>query len=128
MGYTFLPADQDKRYSRSPSLHDWVHDDDRLERFGPDRLGHLNADDRHDRRVLSAAVFTIKCARDRLADEVRRILDEADAIDEAEDECYGPESRGDELPEDLREPDERRKRIKEILDRLDERDNDLQDE
>lgn len=46
--------------------------------------------------------------------EIHRILQEADAIDRAEDECYG-EARGDELPDGLRTQADLRGRIQEAL-------------
>ena len=47
-----------------------------------------------------------------LEDEVARILEEAEAIDAAEDAAFG-EARGDELPEALRRPETRLARIRE---------------
>jgi transposase len=44
----------------------------------------------------------------------RRLLDEAAAVDEAEDARYG-QARGDELPEDLRDPARRRRVIAELI-------------
>jgi transposase len=44
----------------------------------------------------------------------RRLLDEAAATDEAEDARYGP-ARGDELPEDLRDPARRRQVIDDLV-------------
>lgn len=49
---------------------------------------------------------------------VEEILDEADAVDAAEDEAFG-ERRGDELPDHWADPRGRRSRIREALDRLD---------
>jgi transposase len=49
--------------------------------------------------------------------EAARILEEAAAIDAAEDELYG-EARGDELPEELADPNTRAGRIRELLDEL----------
>nr|WP_207949664.1 transposase [Mycobacterium eburneum] len=40
------------------------------------------------------------------------------ATDAAEDQLYGPDSRGDELPEDLVDPSSRARRIKEALEQL----------
>ena len=42
---------------------------------------------------------------DQLRDYARRTLEEAAAIDAAEDEAYGKDKRGDELREDLRDPE-----------------------
>jgi len=50
--------------------------------------------------------------------EVQRLLEEAEALDRAEDEQYGPGRRGDELPEELRDPATRRQRLREAKARL----------
>src|SRR5437667_459527 len=44
---------------------------------------------------------------------VRALLQEAEAVDAAEDERYGPDRRGDELPEDLQRREQRLARIRE---------------
>jgi transposase len=49
--------------------------------------------------------------------EARRIVEEAAAVDAAEDELYG-ERRGDELPDELADPKTRKRRIRELLDEL----------
>lgn len=49
---------------------------------------------------------------------VDEILDEADAVDAAEDEAFG-DRRGDELPEKWADRHDRRSRLREALDRLD---------
>jgi transposase len=49
-----------------------------------------------------------------LREEARRIIEEAIATDEREDELYG-DKRGDELPEELADPRTRKARIKELL-------------
>jgi transposase len=44
---------------------------------------------------------------------VRALLEEAEAVDAEEDERYGPDRRGDELPEELRRREQRLQRIRE---------------
>jgi transposase len=44
---------------------------------------------------------------------VRALFEEAEAVDAAEDERYGPDHRGDELPEELRRREQRLRRIRE---------------
>lgn len=44
---------------------------------------------------------------------VRALLEEAEAVDAAEDERYGPERRGDELPAELQRREQRLQRIRE---------------
>lgn len=46
-------------------------------------------------------------------EQIEKLLAEAELVDQAEDELYGKGRRGDELPEGLREPAERERRIKE---------------
>lgn len=78
-------------------------------------------------RVGVVAVDSTKLAADAslganrsfegLQAEARRILEEAAAIDAAEDELYG-DKRGDELPDELADPKTRAGRIRELLDEL----------
>ena len=53
-----------------------------------------------------------------LEEEVRRMLSEAEAKDAEEDELYGPGPRGDELPEELKDPGKRLARLREAKERL----------
>lgn len=80
------------------------------------------------RRVQGDASLQANFTRDQLREEVRKLIEEAERIDDEEDELYGPENRGDELPEGLRDPEQRRERIQEAIDRLDEREQELKDE
>ena len=50
--------------------------------------------------------------------EVERILQEAEEVDAAEDELYGKDKRGDELPEGLRKRSSRLQRLQEAKERL----------
>jgi transposase len=50
--------------------------------------------------------------------EVQRLVEEAEALDRAEDEQYGRGRRGDELPEELRDPATRQQRLREAKARL----------
>ena len=78
-------------------------------------------------RVGTVAVDSTKLAADAslganrtyegLRAEARRIVEEAAAVDAAEDELYG-EARGDELPDELADPATRRARIGQLLDEL----------
>ena len=53
-------------------------------------------------------------AEQKLAATVARLLAEAERVDKAEDELYGPDKGGDELPEELRESKSRLARIREL--------------
>jgi transposase len=56
---------------------------------------------------------------DRIEKEIRRWLEHAEAIDRQEDDLYGPDKTGDELPEDIRDPEKRIKKLKELKKKLD---------
>jgi hypothetical protein len=62
----------------------------------------------------------MKDAEQELAAEVARLLGEAQRIDEEEDELYGPGKRGDELPEELRDPETRLAKIRALKAELEE--------
>jgi len=49
----------------------------------------------------------------RLKEEIKQLLEKAEAIDQQEDDEYGPDRRGDELPEELARRQNRLKRIRE---------------
>lgn len=52
---------------------------------------------------------------EELEAEVRRLLEEAEAVDAAEDALYGKGKRGDELPEEVRSRQTRLKKIREAM-------------
>ena len=49
----------------------------------------------------------------RLTEEIKQLLAKAEAIDQQEDQKYGPDRRGDELPDELARRESRLKRIQE---------------
>jgi transposase len=71
------------------------------------------------RRVQGDASLQQSRTREQIEKEVRRILEEAERIDCEEDEEYGEDQRGDELPKDLRKREERLRKLKEAQARLD---------
>lgn len=70
-------------------------------------------------REAGLAALEANRTRKQIHEEIQAILDEATAIDVAEDDEYGPEHRGDELPEELREQEARLRRLREAKERLD---------
>lgn len=72
------------------------------------------------RKVAANAALDQNRDKEAIAREVRRILAEAEQIDAEEDERYGADSRGDELPEDFRTKESRLKRLEEARTRLEE--------
>lgn len=72
-------------------------------------------------KVKGNASLSANRKKDAIKAEVERILAEAEAVDAAEDELYGRDKRGDELPEGLRNPKDRLRRLNEAQARLEER-------
>lgn len=60
----------------------------------------------------------MKSEEKRIEAEIRRITELAKGIDEAEDEEFGPDFRGDELPQELLRREDRLKKIREAKARL----------
>lgn len=63
----------------------------------------------------------IKQEEQRLASEIEELLKQAERTDRKEDQEYGSENRGDELPEELQRRESRLKKIREAKKRLEER-------
>jgi transposase len=70
------------------------------------------------RRVQGNAALDQNRKLEWIKTEVARILSEAACVDRGEDELYGEDSRGDELPEGLRNREERLTRLREAQERL----------
>jgi transposase len=70
------------------------------------------------RRVAGNAALDQNRAAEGIAKEVRRILQEAERVDAEEDQRYGKDRRGDELPEALRTAEGRLARLREARRRL----------
>jgi len=66
---------------------------------GLGKLGQVALD---GRRVKAATILERNRTKQKLEEQARRILEEAAAVDAAEDALYGEDSRGDELPEQFR--------------------------
>lgn len=79
------------------------------------KLGRVAVD---GRRVEGNAALSQNRTRKWIEKEVREILEEAERIDREEDEKYGPDRRGDELPEELRTREGRLRKLKEAREKL----------
>ena len=94
------------------------------ERAGLVKLGHVAIDGTKIKanasKYQSLSYERMKEAEQELAAEVRRLLDQAQRIDEEEDELYGKGKRGDELPEELRERETRLAKIRALKAELEE--------
>ena len=79
------------------------------------------------RRVQGDSALAANRTREQIEEEIKEILDQAAEIDEQEDEEYGPEKRGDELPEELQDKQDRLDRLREAKQQLDEREQQLKE-
>ncbi len=73
-------------------------------------------------KIRASASIHANRTQDGLKAEVKRIFEEAKAKDAEEDALYGPDKRGDELPEELRSREGRLKRLREAKARLEQED------
>jgi hypothetical protein len=69
-------------------------------------------------KVAANAALAANRSHQALEEEVQRMLAEAKAVDAEEDARYGPDWRGDELPEGLGRRADRLKRLQEAKERL----------
>lgn len=69
-------------------------------------------------KVVANAALAANRSYEAIEEEVQRVLAEAKAVDAEEDARYGPDRRGDELPEGLGRRADRLKRLKEAKARL----------
>lgn len=88
------------------------------DRAGLVKLGHVAIDGTKIKanasKYRTMTYAGLNEAEQKLVAEVTRLLAEAERIDAAEDELYGPDKRGDELPEELRDRESRLRRIREL--------------
>lgn len=89
------------------------------------KIGRVAVD---GRRVKGDAALERNRTRKQIDKEVRAILEEAERIDAEEDEKYGPDRRGDELPEELRTREGRLRKLKEARARLEAEEQALKEE
>ena len=69
----------------------------------------------------------LKKLLDETKEEINRMFEEAEKIDEEEDKKYGKENRGDELPEHLRSKKSREKAIREAYEKLKKQKEEMKD-
>ena len=88
------------------------------------KLGHISLDGTKVKANASKhkamSYGRMKKEKGRLKEEIEDILRQAEEIDKAEDEEYGKDKRGDELPEELARRESRLKKIEEAMKALEE--------
>lgn len=89
---------------------------------GLKKLGHLSVDGTKVKANASKhkamSYGRMEEAMKKLDEQIDRLLEEAAALDAEEDKRYGKGRRGDELPEELRDPKKRAERLREAARRL----------
>ena len=83
--------------------------------LGMVKLGHIAID---GTKIKANASEASTYDRKRIEKEIKRWLEHAEAIDQQEDALYGADKTGDELPEDIRDPEKRIKKLKELKQKL----------
>ena len=84
--------------------------------LGMVKLGHIAID---GTKIKANASDAATYDRDRIEKEIKQWLEHAEAIDRQEDALYGPDKTGDEIPEEIRDPKKRIKKLKELKKKLD---------
>jgi transposase len=79
------------------------------------KVGKVNLD---GTKMKANASLAANRTEESIKEEIERMLAEAKARDQEEDEQFGKDKRGDELPEDLRSRESRRARLQEAKARL----------
>ena len=79
------------------------------------KVGKVNLD---GTKMKANASLAANRTEKSLVEEIEKMLSEAEIKDVEEDKAFGKDKRGDELPEDLRHRNGRRKRLQEAKDRL----------
>jgi transposase len=92
------------------------------QKVGLVKLGHVSLDGTKVKANASKhkamSYSRMEKKSEELEAEVRRLLQEAQAVDDAEDALYGKGKRGDELPEELRFKQKRLEKIREAMESL----------
>jgi transposase len=79
------------------------------------KLGHISID---GSKFKANAADGNSYDQQRIEKQIRNILDQADQIDRDEDELYGPDKTGDEIPDEIADSKKRIEKLKEIQRRL----------
>jgi transposase len=84
--------------------------------LGMVKLGHIAID---GTKIKANASDANTYDRERIEKDIKRWLEKAETIDQQEDELYGADKTGDELPEEIRDPQKRIQKLKELKKKLD---------
>ena len=87
--------------------------------MGMVKLGHVSID---GTKVKANASDAKTYDNQRFEKEIKRLLEQADEVDDHEDQHYGVDQSGDELPESIRNQNERILKLKQLQEELSESD------
>lgn len=88
--------------------------------MGMKRLGTIAID---GTKISANASLSANKTKDKLEKELKEIVAEASKQDKTEDECFGATKRGDEMPNDIIDPNARASRLESCINRLEEAEN-----
>jgi hypothetical protein len=119
MGQTFHPYDPDQGHLFPPSPRDWMPEG-HLAFFVSETIDELDLEPFYAKfrqranasKHKAMSYGRMKSEDQRLKKEIERIIDLADETDRAEDVEFGPDFRGDELPQELQNRESRRAKIR----------------
>lgn len=90
--------------------------------LGMTQLGEISLDSKVMKANASAEKSlteeSIMKEKEKLQKEVQRYIDKVNEVDAKEDEAYGTERRGDELPADIARKQDRIRKIREVIEKL----------
>lgn len=92
----------------------------RCKKMGIVKLGHVSID---SNKMQADACASKKKEREDLEEELKKLdayLDEGERVDDEEDKKYGKDKTGEELPDGLKNPEQRRAKLKKALKELEE--------
>lgn len=131
VGFIFLAAMQQPdfktiaefRRKNLPELKDSLVDIVQIcHRLGMTELGEISIDSKVTKANASASkTYTEKRLikeREEIEKVVKEYLEKANQTDQEEDEKYGPDNRGNELPEDIRNKEKRIEKVKRVIEDL----------
>jgi transposase len=86
--------------------------------LGMVKLGHVAID---GTKIKANASDAKTYDNERIEKEIKRWLEQAEAVDQQEDQLYGSDKTGNEIPEDIRDPKKRIEKLKKLKKQLEQR-------
>ena len=87
--------------------------------LGMVKIGHVAID---GTKIKANASDARTYDSERIEEEIKRWLEQAEAVDQKEDQLYGSDKTGNEIPEDIRDPKKRIEKLKKLKKQLEQGD------